>query len=80
MDIPWLVMVLVRVGLVTVEKFSKARRFVILANVVAVATITPGGDPMMLLLTFILMQLLFEGGLLLGRLFAPRTPAWTEAS
>jgi sec-independent protein translocase protein TatC len=72
MDIPWLVMVLIRVGIVSAEKFVRWRKFAILANVVVAAMITPGGDPMMLLLTFLPMQALFEGGLLLGRLLGPR--------
>ena len=72
MDIPWLVMVLIRVGVVSVEKFVRWRKFAILANVVLAAMITPGGDPMMLLMTFLPMQALFEAGLLLGRMLGPR--------
>jgi sec-independent protein translocase protein TatC len=72
MDIPWLVMVLIRVGIVSAEKFVRWRKFAVLANIVVAAMITPGGDPMMLVLTFVPMQLLFEAGLALGRLLGPR--------
>jgi len=71
MDIPWLVMVLVRVGLVSVEQFSKWRRVVIFANVVLAAMITPTADIGSLAAIFIPMQLLFELGLFAARFLRP---------
>jgi sec-independent protein translocase protein TatC len=68
MDIPWLVMVLVRVGLVTPEKLAKARKFIVVANAILAACITPSSDIGSLLALFIPMQLLFELGLLASRI------------
>ncbi len=75
MDIPWLVMVLVRVGLVTREWLAAKRKFIVLINVVAAAVITPGGDVTMLIATLVPMQLLFEIGLFFSRFLMPRRVA-----
>jgi len=73
MDIPWLVMVLVRVGLVTRAWLAAKRKFIVLVNVVAAAVITPGGDITMMIATMVPMQLLFEVGLFFSRFLTPRT-------
>lgn len=73
MDIPWLVIVLVRVGLVTVEQLSKWRRVVIVINLVLAAGITPTSDVGSLLAMFLPMQALFELGLLASRFIMWRT-------
>ncbi len=73
-DIPWAVMVLVRVGLVTPERLAGWRRYVVLANLIAAAMITPTGDPISLAAMFVPMHLCFELGLLLSRLVRPRRP------
>ncbi len=72
MDIPWLVMVLVRVGVVTREFLASKRKFIVLINIVCAAIITPGADVTMLLATFVPMQLLFETGLFFSRFLAQR--------
>lgn len=73
MDIPWLVMVLVRTGLVTPTRISKARRYVIVANLIAAACITPTADLVSLSALFIPMQVLFELGLVASRFMVPKT-------
>ena len=81
MDIPWAVVVLCRTGLVRAATISQARRYIILANVVLAAIITPGSDAASLLALFIPMQALFELGLLIGWLIEPRrAPASSETS
>ncbi len=70
MDIPWLLIVLVRTGLATPEQIGRARRIAIMLNVVAAAIITPEVTSMIALA--IPMQLLFEGGLLASRFFRPQ--------
>ena len=72
MDIPWLIIVLVRTGLVTPTQLSKARKVVLLINAIAAAMITPGSDALSLLALFVPMHLLFEIGLLTSRLFVPK--------
>lgn len=71
-DIPWLVVVLVRVGLVTPQWLAQRRRFVILVTLVLAAAITPTSDATTLMITFVPMQLLFEIGLLASRLVVPK--------
>jgi sec-independent protein translocase protein TatC len=66
-DIPWLVMVLVRVGFVTPATLARHRKIVIMVNVVVASLITPpdGGSMLAMILP---LQLLFELGLVLSRL------------
>jgi len=75
MDIPWLVIVLVRVGLVTVDQLVKWRKMVVVINLIAAAAITPTSDAYSLMAIAIPMQLLFELGLLVSRLLVRRTAA-----
>jgi len=68
LDIPWLVMVLVRVGIVKTAQLSAWRRYVLLVNLVLAAMITPTTDVFTLMAMFLPMQVLFEGGLLASRI------------
>jgi sec-independent protein translocase protein TatC len=72
MDIPWLIIVLVRTGMLTPQQISKARRIITVINLIAAAMITPGSDLLSLMALFVPMQLLFEGGLLASRFFVPQ--------
>lgn len=74
-DIPWLVVVLVRVGMVTPQWLAERRRYVLLVNLILAAIITPTADATTLVITFIPMQILFEIGLLISRAFVPRRHA-----
>lgn len=78
MDIPWLIIVIVRTGMLTPQQIGKARKFVILINAIAAAVITPGSDLASLMALFIPMQILFEGGLLASRFFVPKPDAPIE--
>jgi sec-independent protein translocase protein TatC len=73
MDIPWLVMVLVRVGMVKTAQLAEWRRYVVLVNLVLAAMITPTTDFFTLMIMFVPMQLLFESGL-----FASRVMMWRK--
>ncbi len=66
MDIPWLIMVLVRVGFVTPDKLAKYRKFILLVNTVIAGLITPPDGTSMIIM-MIPLQMLFELGLLLSR-------------
>lgn len=72
MLIPWLIVVVVRTGMLTPRQISKGRKFAILINAIAAAIITPGSDLASLLALFIPMHILFEGGLLISYLFIPK--------
>jgi sec-independent protein translocase protein TatC len=67
MDIPWLVVVLVRVGLITPDQLARYRRLVIVINATIAALIAPPDGASMIAM-MIPLQLLFEGGLLASRL------------
>jgi sec-independent protein translocase protein TatC len=72
MDIPWLVMVLVRLGVVTTVQLSKFRRYVVGINVVVACCVCPATDAISVFLTFLPIQLLFEIGLFIGRFIEPK--------
>jgi len=71
LDIPWFVMVLTRVGLVSPDTLAKNRKIVIMVCVVLAAMLTPP-DPMSQIAFFIPMVLLFELGLLGSRIMHRR--------
>lgn len=66
-DIPWLIMVLVRVGFVTVDQLSKNRKIAIMVNAV-IALFAAPPDGLSMLLMMIPLVGLFELGLILSRL------------
>ncbi len=76
MDIPWLVIVLVRVGMVTPTWLAINRKYVAVINLILAACITPTSDAVSLLAMFIPMQLLFEIGLIVSRFMVPTKPMW----
>jgi len=65
-EIPIVVIVLVRMGVVSVEKLRDARPYVIVGAFVIAAVVTPP-DVLSQLLLAIPMCLLYEAGLVLGR-------------
>lgn len=67
-ETPLVIFFLVRIGIVTVEKLSKLRRWIIVGAFILGAMITPTPDPINQTLVALPMILLFEIGLLLGRL------------
>jgi sec-independent protein translocase protein TatC len=67
-EMPILMFTLAKLKILNPRKVVKYRRYIILAVVVIAAIITPTGDPANLALTAVPMYLLFEFGLLLGRL------------
>jgi sec-independent protein translocase protein TatC len=78
-EVPVVVIVLVRMGLVTVEKLKEFRPYVIVAAFVIAAVVTPP-DIMSQLLLAVPLCLLFEIGLLVAPLFARVTRAPEESA
>lgn len=72
MDIPWLVMVLVRMRVMTPDQIAAKRRMIVLIGAIVAAVATPP-DPVSQLAMFGLVVVLFEGGLLASR-FLYRAP------
>lgn len=77
-EVPVVVIVLVRMGLVTVEKLKSIRPYVIVGAFVIAAIVTPP-DVMSQLFLAIPLCLLYEMGLLLAPLFVKSTQAPEEA-
>lgn len=77
-EVPVVVIVLVRMGLVTVEKLKSIRPYVIVGAFVIAAVVTPP-DVMSQLFLAIPLCVLYELGLLLAPLFAKATQAPEEA-
>ena len=77
-EVPVVVIVLVRMGLVTVEKLKSIRPYVIVGAFVVAAVVTPP-DVMSQLFLAIPLCLLYELGLLLAPFFAKATQAPEEA-
>jgi sec-independent protein translocase protein TatC len=75
MDIPWLVMVLVRTGILKIETIAKSRKYVVAINFVLTCCMCPATDIVSLSAMFIPVQLLFEAGLFVSRFLKPKPPA-----
>jgi sec-independent protein translocase protein TatC len=69
-QVPVAVLVLTRLGVVTVDKLRRSRRYAVLAIAVT-AALLPTLDPVTLVLEMIPLMLLYELSIQLARLFAP---------
>lgn len=80
-EVPVVVIVLVRMGLVTVQKLKQIRPYVIVGAFIVAAVVTPP-DVMSQLLLAVPLCLLYEVGLILAPIFAraTRAPASEEKS
>lgn len=71
-ELPMIMFTLTKLGILNPRKLGRYRRYVVLITVVAAAILTPTGDPANLAFLAVPMYLLFEFGLLLGRLAQPK--------
>jgi sec-independent protein translocase protein TatC len=71
-ETPLVMYFLAKLGIVTAEGFSRARRVVIVAAAGGAAIITPTTDPVNMLLVMVPFMLLYELGILLARLAQPK--------
>jgi sec-independent protein translocase protein TatC len=77
-EIPVVVVVLVRMGLVSIEKLREARPYVIVGAFVVAAVVTPP-DVLSQFMLAVPMCILYEAGLILARFVTPRPkPAEAE--
>jgi len=77
-EIPIAVIILVRTGLVSVEKLTEARPYVIVGAFVVAAVVTPP-DVLSQFMLAVPMCLLFEAGLLVSRFVGVRTRSSAES-
>ena len=73
-EVPVVVVVLVRMGMVSLEKLKEIRPYVIVGAFVISAIVTPP-DVLSQLLLAVSMTLLYELGLLIARLYLPKSTA-----
>jgi sec-independent protein translocase protein TatC len=78
-ELPAIVYLLARFGVVTTQQLKESRRYAIVVIVIAAALITPTGDPYNLMLLAIPMYLLYELGIILSR-FVPKSKATAVTS
>ena len=72
------ILAVTRLGIVTPEQLAQNRRYAILV-IAVVAMLLPGTDPVTMLLSMVPLLLLFEGSLLLARIFGRPPDAAREA-
>jgi sec-independent protein translocase protein TatC len=71
-EFPILLIFLQMAGILTPDQLRGARRYAIVGICVAVAVITPSGDPISMLMLSVPMILFYEVSILIGRLFERR--------
>jgi sec-independent protein translocase protein TatC len=76
-EIPIVVIILVRAGIVSVQKLAEIRPYVVLGSAVAAAVVTPP-DVISMLALLVPMVVLYEAGLFLSRFVAVRPRAEEE--
>jgi sec-independent protein translocase protein TatC len=67
-ELPVVLLILTRLGLVTAGRLASLRRYALLASFVVAAVITPTPDPLNQALVALPLYLLYESGILLSRL------------
>ncbi len=67
-QIPVGVLAITRLGIITPDQLAKNRRYAILV-IAVVAMLLPGTDPVTMLISMVPLILLFEGSLILARVF-----------
>ena len=74
---PLVLILLIRIGILSVGKLRASRRLVLVILIVSAALITPGGDPVSLCILTIPLYILYEFAILLGS-FIERSKAMRE--
>ncbi len=78
-QVPIGVLVLTRLGVVTVDQLRSTRRYGVLA-IAMIAALLPTLDPVTLVLEMVPLLILYEGSIQLARLFAPRAAGAESAA
>jgi sec-independent protein translocase protein TatC len=74
-QIPVGVLAVTRLGIITPKQLAKNRGYVLLAIAIIAAVATPTPDPVTMLVTMAPLVVLFEGSVLISRLFKPTGPS-----
>ncbi len=65
---PLILVLLMRIGILSVERLRSSRRMVLVLLMISAALITPGGDPVSLCILTVPLYLLYEASILVGLL------------
>lgn len=71
-ELPVVTFFLTKLGILTPEKMTKNRKYVILVIVILAGVLTPGPDPISQILMAVPVYLLFEASILVAKFTAPR--------
>jgi sec-independent protein translocase protein TatC len=77
-QLPLVMFILAKLGVASPEKMRSFRKYAILAILILSAVITPSTDPFNMAIVFVPLYLLYEGGIIISRLFA-RKPVESAA-
>jgi sec-independent protein translocase protein TatC len=72
-EMPLVIFFLAKLGVVTVEQLTKARRWAVIGSALLAAVITPTPDPVNMLILTVPLILLYELGVILARFARPKT-------
>jgi sec-independent protein translocase protein TatC len=75
-QVPIVILAVCRLGITSPQELANNRRYAILA-IAVVAMLLPGTDPVTMLISMVPLIILFEGSLILARMFG--RPAWQDA-
>jgi sec-independent protein translocase protein TatC len=74
-ELPAVMFVIAKIGLVSAKKMAQYRRYAFILVLIAAAVITPSTDPFNMMIVAVPLYVLYELGLLLGKLFTGKEPA-----
>ncbi|MGH2614898.1 MAG: twin-arginine translocase subunit TatC [Thermomicrobiales bacterium] len=69
-QLPLVMFILAKLGVASPQKMSSFRKYAILILLILSAIITPSTDPFNMAIVFVPLYLLYEGGIIISRLFA----------
>jgi len=78
-EIPVVIVVLVRMGIVSIEKLREGRPYAIVGAFIIAAVVTPP-DVLSQFMLAVPMCLLYEAGIIFGRFVQPQTPVSEKES
>jgi sec-independent protein translocase protein TatC len=73
-ELPAVMFVIAKIGLVSAKKMAQYRRYAFVLVLIAAAVITPSTDPFNMMIVAVPLYVLYELGLLLGKLFTGKEP------
>jgi sec-independent protein translocase protein TatC len=73
-ELPVVILLLTKLGIVSVETLASQRKMIFVGIMIVAAIVTPGGDPITLMICTIPLYILFELALVMSRIGGNRSP------